>query len=103
MSKEPTTNSQGLSEECHAMISRISHEVRNPVAVIMLRLLMLFNNKKNVMKKLLLRKLLKRLLVKLNLQRIILLKVLLVLLINVCVLLKENSMLWLALNSHLEL
>ena len=34
MSKEPTTNSQGLSEECHAMISRISHEVRNPVAVI---------------------------------------------------------------------
>ena len=24
----------GLSEECHAMISRISHEVRNPVAVI---------------------------------------------------------------------
>lgn len=45
----------------------------------------------------------KRLLVKLNLQRIILLKVLLVLLINVCVLLKESSMLWLALNSHLEL
>ena len=34
MSKESTTNSQGLSEECHAMISRISHEVRNPVAVI---------------------------------------------------------------------
>ena len=34
MSKEPTTNSQGLSEECHAMISRISHEVRNPVAII---------------------------------------------------------------------
>ena len=34
MSKEPTTNSQGLSEEYHAMISRISHEVRNPVAVI---------------------------------------------------------------------
>ena len=31
------------------------------------------------------------------------LKVLLVLLINVCVLLKESSMLWLALNSHLEL
>lgn len=58
---------------------------------------------KNVMKRLLLRKLLKRLLVKLNLQRIILLKVLLVLLINVCVLLKENSMLWLVLNSHLEL
>lgn len=58
---------------------------------------------KNVMKKLPLRKLLKRLLVKLNLQRIILLKVLLVLLINVCALLKEGSMLWLALNSHLEL
>ncbi len=33
MSKEPTTNSQGLSEECHAMISGF-HEVRNPVAVI---------------------------------------------------------------------
>lgn len=45
----------------------------------------------------------KRLLVKLSLQKIILLKVLLVLLINVCVLLKESSMLWLALNSHLEL
>lgn len=73
------------------------------IVVIMLRLLMLFNNKKNVMKKLLLRKLLKRLLVKLSLQKIILLKVLLVLLINVCVLLKESSMLWLALNSHLEL
>ena len=34
MSKEETTNSQSLSEECHAMISRISHEVRNPVAII---------------------------------------------------------------------
>lgn len=45
----------------------------------------------------------KRLLVKLSLQKIILLKVLLVLLINVCALLKESSMLWLALNSHLEL
>lgn len=73
------------------------------IAVIILNMLILLNNKKNVMKRLLLRKLLKRLLVKLNLQRIILLKVLLVLLINVCVLLKENSMLWLALNSHLEL
>lgn len=73
------------------------------IADIMLKPLILFNNKKNVMKKLLLRKLLKRLLVKLSLQKIILLKVLLVLLINVCVLLKESSMLWLALNSHLEL
>ncbi len=34
MSKETTTIPQGLSEECHAMISRISHEVRNPVAII---------------------------------------------------------------------
>ena len=34
MSKESTTTSQGLSEECHAMISRISHEIRNPVAII---------------------------------------------------------------------
>lgn len=34
MSKEATTNPQAVSEECHTMISRISHEVRNPVAVI---------------------------------------------------------------------
>ena len=61
------------------------------IAVIILNMLMLFNNKKNVMKRLLLRKLLKRLLVKLSLQKIILLKVLLVLLINVCVLLKEST------------
>ena len=66
----------------------------------MLRLLMLFNNKKERDEEIAAKKAAKKAARKAKFAEDNTLKVLLVLLINVCVLLKESSMLWLVLNSH---